>query len=97
MKFIQAKTEQLRDQVKQEIANVEVQLWNRQRDLACWREVQAHPLTEAIAADSRVANNRDEEAKQNIAGALYDIAKLETRLRFSAEALVQLEAPAPKA
>ena len=90
MDFTQLKAEQRREILRNEIANLEGQLWGRQRDLAHWQAVRDADLGAATGYDGRIANNRDEECRQQLAGAAYDILKLEIRLNLSQKELADL-------
>lgn len=81
------KKEQLAEAVRNEIMQIELQLAGRLRDVQMWQAVRAHPLTEATGYDARISNNRDEECKQQLAGAAYDIIKLEAKLTVLRAAL----------
>jgi hypothetical protein len=75
-----AKKEQLQEQLKNEAMQIELQLAGRLRDVDMWKAVREDPLVDAVAFDARIANNRDEECKQQLAAAAYDIIKLQTKL-----------------
>lgn len=90
MEFTQLKPENRRAILENEITNYEHQLWARSRDLAHWKLIQTADLSEAAEYDSRIANNRDEECKQQLAGAAYDVVKLQLKLQLTKDELAKL-------
>ncbi len=90
MEFTQLKAENRRQMLENEIGNIEAQLWGRRRDIAHWEAVKAADLSLATGFDSRIANNRDEEVKQQLSAAAYDVIKLEIRLDLTKKELAGL-------
>ena len=96
MDFTVLKTEQRKEQLRNEIGALEQQLWSRERDAAHWRAVREDAFAEAVGVDERILNNRDDEARSQLAGALYDMRKLDIKLSLTKAELAKLEASAPK-
>ncbi len=97
VEFTQAKTEQRRAVLVQEIADKEMQLAGRERDLEMWRLYRQADLSAASKeGDDRIVNNRDDECRQQIAGALTDCMKLSIKLSLLQRDLAALGA-SPKA
>ncbi|GIW17429.1 MAG: hypothetical protein KatS3mg064_0586 [Tepidiforma sp.] len=69
--------EQRREVLENTLAGLESQHYARSLDIEKWRKILSDPLNEAAEADTRIRNNRDSEAKQQLAAALYDLRKLE--------------------
>lgn len=86
--------EQRREFLENHLRMLEAQHYGRVLDLRSWRQVKDAPLTQAAGIDDRIVNNRDEEAKQQLSLALYDIEKLEIKIRQMYD---ELDALGPKA
>ena len=97
MDFTQLTPEQRRSTLEQEIANLEHQLWSRDRDVQYWRAFGSLNLEEAAAVDSRVLNNQKEESKQQLAAALLDCAKVRLKLEMTQADLAKVGTSGPKA
>lgn len=77
MQYTKFTREQRKELLENTLGNLESQHFARSLDIEKWKAVLDDPLTDAVAADTRIANNRDQEAKGQLAGALYDVRKLE--------------------
>lgn len=77
MEYRKFSKEQRRELLENTLSNLESQHFARSLDIEKWRLVIDDPLADAVAADTRILNNRDQEAKGQLAGALYDVRKLE--------------------
>jgi len=90
--FTQATIEQRRQTLQQLIADREMQLWHRERDLEVWRAMAVADLNlDPAEADERVLNNRSDECKQNIAAAIKDTTHLGIQLTFLRRDLAALD------
>ena len=100
VEFTEAKTEQRRAALQQEIANIELQEAGRERDLEMWRLYRQTDLSAASEeGDDRIVNNRDDECRQQIAMAITDLTKVDIKLKLLRRDLASLgkQASAPKA
>lgn len=77
MEYRKFSREQRKDTLDTTLAHLESQHYARSLDIEKWQTVKADPLTEAAAEDTRILNNRDQEATGQLAAALYDVRKLE--------------------
>lgn len=87
---------QKRETLINNLAQIEAQHFARSLDVAHWRLVSEAPLADAVAVDDRILNNRNEEAKSQLAGALFDMEKLELKHKVLTDELAALDAD-PKA
>ncbi len=90
MEFTELTVENRREMLRNEIRNLESQLYGRERDVRHWRAFLEMDLGEAAVVDSRILNNQKDEGKQQLAGALFDCAKAELKLRQTKEELDSL-------
>lgn len=87
---------QKRETLLNNLATIETQHYARSLDADHWRLVMDAPLDAAVAVDDRIVNNRNEQAKAELAGALFDLAKLELKHGLLVRELDALESD-PKA
>lgn len=90
MEYRKFSKEQRKDVLDNTLANLESQHYARSLDIEKWRAVKADPLTEAAAEDTRIINNRDQEATGELARALYDVRKLEIAMEHTQRELAAL-------
>jgi len=91
----QLKPEQIREQLRNEIGNLEAQLYARKRDLAKWEALDPEKVR-ARSIDSRWVNNAKEERQTQIGAAMYDIEKAEIAIAVTKDELARwapIEAP----
>lgn len=91
MEYTKFGSAQKRETLINNLSQIETQHYGRSLDVQHWRLVADSPLTEATGVDDRILNNRNEEAKQQLAGALYDIEKLELKAKVLRDELARLD------
>lgn len=83
------KVERRREIVTQELENLEVQLWQRERDRAKWTELDPSNLR-AATVDGRIVHEAENQRRTELARAEYDIELLEIALRNAEEEMKRL-------
>lgn len=91
MEYRKFGTAQKRETLLGNLTQIEQQHYARSLDAEHWRRVMDSSLEAAVAVDDRIVNNRNEQAKAELAGALFDIEKLELKHRVLTEELEKLE------